>query len=65
MRAEDDEEHGHGVRVYACPLDGCDGILGVVPEPADYLEDAVSASQDAEYAIGKKIDQLRPKGKRR
>lgn len=48
MRAEDEAERGHAVRVYACPRYDCEAILGVVPEPDDYLVDAVSAAEAAD-----------------
>jgi len=59
------DEQKHDVRVYACPHDDCGVILGVAPEPGEFLSDAVGASQDAESSILRAIRTPPKKGKTR
>jgi hypothetical protein len=51
----------HQVRVYACPHDGCGVILGVAPEPDEFLSSAVAASEDTGQLI---ISALATSGKK-
>ena len=46
-----DDGMKHYVRAYCCSHDDCGVILGLAPEPDEFLGDAVAASQDAESSI--------------
>lgn len=57
------DETKHDVRVYACPHDDCGVILGVAPDPDEFLDNAIAASQDAEASILRAIRNPPKKGK--
>ncbi len=58
MWSGDENDDGHSVYVYSCPLDGCEAILSVVPEIVDTTEDSLSAAQSAESAVEDSRDEI-------